>query len=125
MIVKSKLKTIILLYGKFHEILSRDMGPSIKYVTLFLTNFDPLPSLTLCHTSRTPHKVRHIPKHPPRITRLQYALLNFVRNALISIESQLYCIVKKLFIPLNVYKWTPNMCSYLAKTSKFYSICNN
>src|SRR6218665_3905048 len=35
------------------------MGPSIKYVTLFLANFDPLPPpVTLCHTSRdTP---RHI-----------------------------------------------------------------
>src|SRR6218665_4052956 len=43
-------------------------GPPIKYVT-----------------SRNPP--------PPRITRLQYALLNFVRSALIRIESQLYCIV--------------------------------
>src|SRR6218665_3015203 len=35
-------------------------GPSIKYVTLFLANFDPLPpSDTLCHTSRDPPKVRH------------------------------------------------------------------
>ena len=59
-------------------------GPSIKYVTLFLTNFDnPLS-----------HKVRHISEHPPlKIAWLQYALLNFVRSALISIESQLYCIV--------------------------------
>src|SRR6218665_2623686 len=30
------------------------MGPSIKYVTLFLANFDPLPSVTLCHTSQDP-----------------------------------------------------------------------
>src|SRR6218665_3539565 len=27
---------------------------SIKYVTLFWTNFDSPPSVTLCHTSRTP-----------------------------------------------------------------------
>src|SRR6218665_978553 len=27
-------------------------GPSIKYVTLFWTNFDSPPSVTLCHTSR-------------------------------------------------------------------------
>src|SRR6218665_820656 len=36
------------------------MGLSIKYVTLFLANFDPsLPSSTLCHTSRDSPKVRH------------------------------------------------------------------
>src|SRR6218665_421379 len=29
-------------------------GPSIKYVTLFLANFYPLTSVTLCHTSRDP-----------------------------------------------------------------------
>src|SRR6218665_1372174 len=28
------------------------MGPSIKNITLFLANFDPLPPVTLCHTSR-------------------------------------------------------------------------
>src|SRR6218665_3055069 len=31
-------------------------GPSIKYVTLFLVNFNPPPPVTLCHTSRDPHK---------------------------------------------------------------------
>src|SRR6218665_200646 len=41
-------------------------GPSIKYVTLFLANFDPSPPVTLCHTSRdTPRKyVTHL--GPPR-----------------------------------------------------------
>src|SRR6218665_1817382 len=64
-------------------------GSSIKYVTLFLTNFDtPSPLSRIAE----PPKVRHIPE-PPKITQLQYAFLNFVRNALISIESQLYCIV--------------------------------
>src|SRR6218665_2161492 len=39
-------------------------GPSIKYVTLFFANFDPLPC-TLCHTSRDPQKyVTHL--GPPR-----------------------------------------------------------
>src|SRR6218665_1245683 len=38
------------------------MGPSIKYGTLYLANFDPLPSVTLCHTSRDPPpKVRQTP----------------------------------------------------------------
>src|SRR6218665_1894201 len=39
-----------------------DKGPSIKYVTLFLANFDPaLLPVTLCHTSRDPQKyVIHI-----------------------------------------------------------------
>ena len=68
------------------------MGPSIKYIMLFLTNFDLPLSHFVTHRG-PPHKVRHIPEHPPKITRLQYALLNFVRSALISIESQLYCIV--------------------------------
>src|SRR6218665_1040987 len=36
------------------------MGPSIKYVTLFRTNFDPLP----CHTSWDLPKVRHISRTP-------------------------------------------------------------
>src|SRR6218665_1869820 len=36
-------------------------GPSIKYVTLFLTNFYPPPPDTLCHTSRDPPKyVTHL-----------------------------------------------------------------
>src|SRR6218665_3269191 len=36
-------------------------GPSIKYVTLFLVNFDPPPPVTLCHTSRDPQKyVTHL-----------------------------------------------------------------
>src|SRR6218665_124632 len=41
-------------------------GPSIKYVTLFLANFDPPPLVTLCHTSRDPPKsTSHISDHPP------------------------------------------------------------
>src|SRR6218665_1050757 len=43
------------MYGK---------GPSIKYVTLFLANFDPSPPVTLCHTSRDPPKVRHTSRTP-------------------------------------------------------------
>src|SRR6218665_1912744 len=35
------------------------MGPSIKYVTVFLANFHPPPPVTLRHTSRDPPKVRH------------------------------------------------------------------
>src|SRR6218665_76724 len=31
-------------------------GPSIKYVMLFLANFDPPPPVALCHTSRDPQK---------------------------------------------------------------------
>src|SRR6218665_217208 len=45
-------------------------GLSIKYVTLFLANFDPPPSVTLCHTSRDPPpKVRHTNRTPPIFTR--------------------------------------------------------
>src|SRR6218665_1153783 len=40
-------------------------GPSIKYVTLFWTNFDPSPSVKHCHTSRDPSpKVRHASRNP-------------------------------------------------------------
>src|SRR6218665_3056227 len=39
-------------------------GPSIKYVTLFLANFDPSPSVTLCYTSRDPPKVRDTSRTP-------------------------------------------------------------
>src|SRR6218665_2682426 len=38
--------------------------PSIKYVRLFLANFDPPPSVTLCHTSRDPPKVRRTSRAP-------------------------------------------------------------
>src|SRR6218665_3523673 len=42
-------------------------GPSMKYVTLFLANFDTPSRATLCHTSRNPsHKERHISEHPPK-----------------------------------------------------------
>src|SRR6218665_107560 len=41
------------------------MGPSIKYVMLFLANFDSLPPpVILCHTSRDPPKVRHTSRTP-------------------------------------------------------------
>src|SRR6218665_1909504 len=38
-------------------------GPSIKYVTLFLANFNPLPPVTFCHTSPKKY-VTHL--GPPR-----------------------------------------------------------
>src|SRR6218665_838532 len=42
------------------------LGPSIKYVTLFLANFDPLfPLVTLYHTFRDPPKVRHTSRTTP------------------------------------------------------------
>src|SRR6218665_42766 len=42
------------------------MGPSVKYVTLFWTNFSLLPLVTHCHTSRNPSpKVCHTSRNPP------------------------------------------------------------
>src|SRR6218665_1483785 len=42
-------------------------GPSIKYVTLLLANFNPPPPVTLCHTSRDPPKsTSHISDPPSR-----------------------------------------------------------
>src|SRR6218665_2182535 len=49
----------------FYKLLKTHLGPSIKYVTLFLAIFDPLPSpcLTLSHVSGPP-KVRHTSRTP-------------------------------------------------------------
>src|SRR6218665_321208 len=44
----------------------RPMGPSIKYVTLFLANFYPPPPVTLCHTSRDPPAKYVTNLGPPR-----------------------------------------------------------
>src|SRR6218665_605864 len=64
---------------------------SIKYVTLFLANFDPPPSVTLCHTSRDPPKVCHTSRTLYTCTKirnkshlykfyLNYSLRVFVRG---------------------------------------------
>src|SRR6218665_1365403 len=43
-------------------------GPSIKYITLFMANFNPPPLVTLCHTSTHPQKyVTHL--GPPIFSR--------------------------------------------------------
>ena len=39
-------------------------GPSIKYMTLFLTKFDPLPCHTLSHIPGPPESTSHIPDLP-------------------------------------------------------------
>src|SRR6218665_2186138 len=44
------------------------LGPSIKYVTLFLANFDPLPCHTLSHIPGLT-KVRHTSRTPPIFSR--------------------------------------------------------
>ena len=36
------------------------VGPSIKYVMLFLATFDPPPPFTLCHTSRDPRPRKYV-----------------------------------------------------------------
>src|SRR6218665_1881803 len=47
------------------------MGPSIKYVTLFLANFDwPLPPVTLCHASRDPSESTSHISDPPILVGL-------------------------------------------------------
>jgi|SRR6218665_1648696 len=80
-----------------------DKGPSIKYITLFLTRF--VSPVALCHTSRNPLKVRHtLELFNPNDCLASIALLNFVMSALISIKLQLYCkkIVCKLTTKFNV-----------------------
>src|SRR6218665_73824 len=44
------------------------MGPSIKYVTLFLANFDSLPCHTLSHITGPPKSTSHI-SAPPIFSR--------------------------------------------------------
>src|SRR6218665_32241 len=44
------------------------MGPYIKYVTLFLTNFDPLPCHTLSHIPDPQKSTSHI-SDPPIFSR--------------------------------------------------------
>src|SRR6218665_348813 len=63
-------------------------GPSIKYVTLFLANFYPLPSVTLRHTSRDPPKVRHTSRTPPICRRP--STKNWDKSPLVQILSQLF-----------------------------------
>ena len=46
----------------------RDKGSSIKYVTLFLANFDPLPCHTLSHIPGPPN-TSHISDPPPIFSR--------------------------------------------------------
>src|SRR6218665_2161199 len=43
-------------------------GPSIKYVTLFSANFDPLPCHTLSHIPEHPQSTSHI-STPPILSR--------------------------------------------------------
>src|SRR6218665_1877826 len=45
------------------------MGPSIKYVTLFLANFEPLPYHTLSHIPGPPKYTPHISEPPPIFSR--------------------------------------------------------
>ena len=45
-------------------------GPSIKYIMLFLANFDPPPPVTLCHTSWDPQSMSHISDPPPFLVGL-------------------------------------------------------
>src|SRR6218665_474776 len=52
------------------QVNSTGMGPSIKYVTLFLANFDPPLPVTLCHTFRDPPKVRHTSRTPQFLVHL-------------------------------------------------------
>src|SRR6218665_1942997 len=63
------------------------MGPSIKYVTLFLANFYPSP-VTLRHTSRDPLKVRHTSRTPLIFRRP--SIKNPDKSHLVQILSQLF-----------------------------------
>src|SRR6218665_2895168 len=56
---------LVLQSSQLHD----NLGPSIKYVMLFLANFEPPPPVTLCHTSRDPlESTSHI-SDPPIFSR--------------------------------------------------------
>src|SRR6218665_1967706 len=64
-------------------------GPSIKYVTLFLDNFNPPPPVTLRHTSRdSPPKVRHTSRTPHRF--LEGLVQKLGQKPLVQILSELF-----------------------------------
>ena len=63
---------------------NRCKGPPIKYVTLFLTNFDPRLSDTLCHLMQNPRKY-------VTLWNLKIPSDNFVRSALSISCIVLYC----------------------------------
>src|SRR6218665_4123918 len=53
-------------YESSLPVLKPGKGPSIKYITLFWPILTPpLPSVTLCHTSRDPPIVGHTSRTPP------------------------------------------------------------
>src|SRR6218665_2410645 len=72
-------------------------GPSIEYVTLFLTNFDPPPPVTLCHTSRTPLKYVTSETPPPKDNQASICASELCkeRSYKYRITAVLHCIVKK------------------------------
>src|SRR6218665_2088638 len=98
------------------------MGPSIKYVTLFLANFDPLSPLSHLSHILGPPKVRHTSRTPPSFSRhgtkiphkspLYKFYLNCLRRflsggfvrvgfCLFPLLSQYICYDRKLNITLN------------------------
>ena len=66
-------KVCVVLRGgnNFKVAWRRSEGPSIKYVTLFLANFDPLPCNTFSHIRDPPESTPHIsdPRTPPIFSR--------------------------------------------------------
>src|SRR6218665_2078995 len=66
------------------------LGPSIKYVTLFLANFyHPAPCHTSSHIPGPPSKVRHTSRTPPPIFR-RPSTKNPDKSPLVQILSQLF-----------------------------------
>src|SRR6218665_2717363 len=56
------------LIGKLGSVLeaARHQGAVHKVCHAIFDHLTPPPPVTLCHTSRNPHKVRHIQEHPPK-----------------------------------------------------------
>src|SRR6218665_2425051 len=64
------------------------LGAIHKVRHAFLANFDPLPSVTLCHTSPDPPKVRHTSRTPSRF--LVGLVQNPDKKTAVQILSQLF-----------------------------------
>src|SRR6218665_248161 len=61
--IRNALASAVTKTPKHHHIIT-PVGPSIKYVTLFLANFDPLPLSHFVTHPGTPHKERHTSRTP-------------------------------------------------------------
>src|SRR6218665_1262210 len=79
------------------------LGASIKYVTLFLTNFDPPSPVTLCHTSQDPPESTSHISDPSSVTYFMDGHLEYNSPLLRARSYIIQCMVQyaKTYMCLN------------------------